>query len=104
MNGTLISWRTGPIRHSPANDHVKGAQRRCGSAASELQPSERRLLADGESVALGARAFDVLLTLAERPGRLVSKRALMDLVWPGRRQENNLAAQVGALRKVSARP
>ena len=67
----------------------------------ELQPSERRLLADGESVALGARAFDVLLTLAERPGRLVSKQALMDLVWPGLVvQENNLAAQVSALRKV----
>jgi len=67
----------------------------------ELQPTERRLLVDGESVALGARAFDVLLVLAERAGRLVSKRALMDLVWPGLVvQENNLAAQVSALRKV----
>jgi predicted ATPase/DNA-binding winged helix-turn-helix (wHTH) protein len=67
----------------------------------ELQPSERRLLVDGEPAALGARAFDVLLALAERPGQLVSKRALMDLVWPGLVvQENNLAAQVSALRKV----
>jgi predicted ATPase/DNA-binding winged helix-turn-helix (wHTH) protein len=67
----------------------------------ELQPRERRLLVDGEPAALGARAFDVLLALAERPGRLVSKSALMDLVWPGLVvQENNLAAQVSALRKV----
>jgi len=67
----------------------------------ELQPSERRLLVDGEPVAVGARAFDVLLALAEQPGRLVSKRALMDLVWPGLVvQENNLAAQVSALRRV----
>ena len=67
----------------------------------ELQPREQRLLADGKPVALGARAFDVLLALAERPGRMVSKRALMDLVWPGLVvQENNLAAQVSALRKV----
>jgi predicted ATPase/DNA-binding winged helix-turn-helix (wHTH) protein len=67
----------------------------------ELQPRERRLLVDGAPVALGARAFDVLLALAERPGRLVSKGALMDLVWPGVVvQENNLAAQVSALRKV----
>ena len=67
----------------------------------ELQPRERRLLIDGEPVALGARAFDVLLTLAERPDQLVSKRALMDLVWPDLVvQENNLAAQVSALRKV----
>jgi predicted ATPase/DNA-binding winged helix-turn-helix (wHTH) protein len=67
----------------------------------ELQSHERRLLVDGEPSALGARAFDLLQALAERPGRLVSKRALMDLVWPGVVvQENNLAAQVSQLRKV----
>ena len=67
----------------------------------ELQPHERRLLADGQEAALGARAFDVLLALAQRPGRLVSKRDLMDLVWPDVVvEENNLAAQVSALRKV----
>src|SRR3954469_21838467 len=61
----------------------------------ELQPRERRLLVHGQPVSLGARAFDVLLALAERPGRLVTKRDLMDLVWPGLVvQENNLAAQV----------
>jgi len=67
----------------------------------ELQAHERRLLVDGEAAALGARAFDLLLALAERPGHLVGKRMLMDLVWPGLVvQENNLAAQVSALRKV----
>ncbi|HEY5321693.1 MAG TPA: winged helix-turn-helix domain-containing protein, partial [Caldimonas sp.] len=56
---------------------------------------------DGAPAALGGRAFDLLLTLAERPGQLVGKHALMDLVWPGLVvQENNLAAQVSALRKV----
>jgi len=67
----------------------------------ELQPDERRLLADGAPVAVGGRAFDLLHALAERPGQLVGKHALMDLVWPGRVvEENNLAAQVSALRKV----
>lgn len=67
----------------------------------ELQAHERRLLIDGEPRALGARAFDLLLALAERPGRLVGKRELMELVWPGLVvQENNLAAQISALRKV----
>jgi predicted ATPase/DNA-binding winged helix-turn-helix (wHTH) protein len=67
----------------------------------ELQAHERRLLKDGEPVALGGRAFDMLLALAERPGRLVGKRALMELVWPGLVvQDNNLAAQVSALRKA----
>ena len=49
----------------------------------ELQPGERRLLADGAPVAVGGRAFDLLHALAERPGQLVGKHALMDLVWPG---------------------
>ena len=67
----------------------------------ELQPGERRLLADGAPVAVGGRAFDLLHALADRPGQLVSKHALMDLVWPGLVvEENNLAAQVSALRKV----
>ena len=67
----------------------------------ELQIAERRLLRDGVPVALGSRAFDLLQALAERPGHLVGKDALMDLVWPGLVvQENNLAAQVSTLRKV----
>jgi len=67
----------------------------------ELQVHERRLLVGGEPAALGARAFDLLLALAERPGRLVGKRTLIDLVWPGLVvQDNNLAAQMSALRKV----
>jgi DNA-binding winged helix-turn-helix (wHTH) protein len=67
----------------------------------ELHGRERRLLVDGEPAALGARAFDLLVALAERPGELVGKHTLMDLVWPGLVvQENNLAAQISALRKV----
>ena len=67
----------------------------------ELQPYERRMLVDGVPAALGARAFDLLLVLAERPGRLVGKQELIQLVWPDTVvQENNLAAQMSTLRKV----
>lgn len=67
----------------------------------ELFPRDRRLLADGAPVALGARAFDLLVVLAERPGQLVTKTELLDLVWPGLVvEENNIAAQVVALRKA----
>ncbi|WP_280155519.1 winged helix-turn-helix domain-containing protein [Piscinibacter sp. XHJ-5] len=67
----------------------------------ELQPRERRLLVDGKPAPLGARAFDVLVALAERSDRLVSKHELLDLVWPGLVvEENNLATQVSSLRKV----
>ena len=56
---------------------------------------------DGERVALGARAFDLLVVLAERPGKLVSKNELLDLVWPGLVvEENNLHVQMAALRRA----
>lgn len=67
----------------------------------ELDPAARQLRVDGSAVVLGARAFDMLVALAERAGQLVSKRELLDLVWPHAVvEENNLAAQVSQLRKV----
>jgi predicted ATPase/DNA-binding winged helix-turn-helix (wHTH) protein len=67
----------------------------------ELQPSERRLLSEGEAVPLGGRSFDLLLALAERPGQLWAKDELLDRVW-GRIvvEESNLAVHVAALRKI----
>lgn len=67
----------------------------------EVRPAERRLLAAGVPVALGARAFDVLVWLIEHRDRLVTKQELLDAVWPGLVvEENNLSVQVSALRKV----
>ncbi|MFO1341228.1 MAG: winged helix-turn-helix domain-containing protein [Burkholderiaceae bacterium] len=62
---------------------------------------ERQLLVDGEPAKLGARAFDLLLTLAERRDRVVSKNELLDVVWPGLVvEENNLQVHISALRKL----
>lgn len=67
----------------------------------EVRPLERAVRVEGRSVALGARAFDILLALVERRDRLVPKNELLDLVWPGLVvEENNLAVHVSALRKV----
>ena len=67
----------------------------------ELQPHQRRLLVDGEPASVGARALDMLILLARRNGELVSKRELMDEVWPGLVvEENNLAVHISALRKL----
>ncbi|HSW03690.1 ATP-binding protein [Aquabacterium sp.] len=67
----------------------------------ELRPLEQRLLADGEAVPLGGRAFDLLLALVQRPGQLVTRNELIEQVWPDRVvEENNLSVQVNALRKV----
>lgn len=69
--------------------------------AFELRPEERRLLRDGQPVALGARAIDLLVALASQRGRLLSKQQLLDTVWPDVVvEEANLHVQMSALRKV----
>ena len=67
----------------------------------ELHPTKRLLLVDGSPVGLGARAFDVLLALAERSDRVVSKAELLELAWQGLVvEENNLTVQISALRRA----
>ena len=66
-----------------------------------LLPGEQRLLIDGEPASVGPRAFELLVALAQRAGRLVSKSDLLDLVWPDVVvEENNLQVQISALRKI----
>ena len=72
---------------------------RCGAIL--IDAGLRQVLVDGEPAKLGARAFDVLLTLVERRHRIVSKRELLTLAWHGLVfEENNLQVQVVALRKL----
>ena len=67
----------------------------------EARPIERQLLLDGKPIALGSRAFDLLLALIERRNQVVTKSELLDLVWPGLVvEENNLQVQISALRKL----
>jgi predicted ATPase/DNA-binding winged helix-turn-helix (wHTH) protein len=67
----------------------------------ELQPAERRLLVDGQPAGLGARALDLLITLAEQPDHLMTKSELLDRVWPGLVvEEANLQVQISNLRKL----
>jgi DNA-binding winged helix-turn-helix (wHTH) protein len=47
----------------------------------ELDEADARLERDGEAIALAPKPFAVLCTLARSPGRLVTKNALLDLVW-----------------------
>lgn len=62
---------------------------------------ERVLLVRGEPASVGSRAFEVLLALAERQGKVVSKSELLDAAWPGLVvEENNISVQIAALRKV----
>jgi predicted ATPase/DNA-binding winged helix-turn-helix (wHTH) protein len=65
----------------------------------QVLPHRRELLADGQPIELGGRAFDLLMALIDARGAVVSKDALMARVWPGRVvEENNLQAHISALR------
>src|SRR5271157_537603 len=64
-----------------------------------LLPHRRELLADGQAIGFGGRAFDVLMALVEARGEVVSKDALAARVWPGQVvQDHALQSQIWALR------
>jgi predicted ATPase/DNA-binding winged helix-turn-helix (wHTH) protein len=66
-----------------------------------LVSQRRELLADGQPVLLGGRAFDTLLALIDARGTVIDKGDLMSRVWPDRVvEEHNLHAQISALRKA----
>jgi predicted ATPase/DNA-binding winged helix-turn-helix (wHTH) protein len=64
-------------------------------------PHRRELRAAGRPIRLGGRAFDVLMTLIEASGAVVSKDELLSRAWQGRIvDENRLASEISALRKA----
>ena len=67
----------------------------------EIDLERRRLLRDGESVALKSKAFDLLVALARHRGELLTKDRLFELVWDDQIvEENNLTVHMAALRKA----
>jgi DNA-binding response OmpR family regulator len=46
-----------------------------------IEPGARRVTVDGNEVALTQREFELLLFLAQRPGRVFTRNELMDHVW-----------------------
>jgi DNA-binding winged helix-turn-helix (wHTH) protein len=66
-----------------------------------LLPAQRLLLQAGNPVRLGARALDMLVALAAKPGALVTKDELIACVWPGTFvEESSLNVHMAALRKA----
>lgn len=63
-------------------------------------PLRRSLTRNGERVALTPRVFDLLLTLVERNGEVVTKDQLLSLVWADTNvEEGNINRTVSTLRK-----
>lgn len=66
-----------------------------------LSPSDHLLLCAGRPVPLTPKSFDILVTLLESNGRLVTKDELMKKIWPDSFvEEANLTVNVSALRKA----
>ena len=63
-----------------------------------------RLLTNGTKVVpLGARAMDVLIVLVEQANKVVSRRTLIERVWPKRGADDvSLRVHISALRKALA--
>ena len=47
----------------------------------QIDNAKRRVSVDGEPVQLTLKEYDLLFTLAAKPGRTFSRRQLLDLVW-----------------------
>jgi len=63
-----------------------------------------RLLTNGTKVVpLGARAVDILIVLVEQANNVVSRRTLIERVWPRRAvEEVSIRVHISALRKALA--
>jgi predicted ATPase/DNA-binding winged helix-turn-helix (wHTH) protein len=81
---------------------IQIASDECYSFTSfRLYPKQRALVRGSSVVAIGGRAFDVLLLLVSKAGTVVSFSGMMNFVWPNVIvEEANLRVQIALLRKI----
>jgi DNA-binding winged helix-turn-helix (wHTH) protein len=67
----------------------------------EYDPNQRELRRDGQRLKVDAKLLQLLGYFLANPGRLLSKRELLDRVWEGRAVADNvLSVSVAKLRKI----
>lgn len=70
-------------------------------AEFRLDANKRALARNGMTIPLTAKAFDLLVFLAENAGEIVSKEEIIDAVWKDQFvEETNLTVQISALRRL----
>ncbi|HEY6834060.1 MAG TPA: winged helix-turn-helix domain-containing protein [Pseudolabrys sp.] len=66
-----------------------------------LDPGKRLLSKSGFPVEIGGRALDLLVVLAENPGRVVTKRELIKRIWPDVVvEDSSLRFHIAMLRRI----
>jgi len=84
----------GGVALAPSRDSISFGQFR-------LYPESRSIEKDGVPLELGSRAFDILTTLVEHAGEVVSQRDLMARVWRGLVVDpGNLRVHINSLRRA----
>jgi len=96
---------------------IRAALRRSDAPAPASEPIVRggltidrerfRVLRDGEEVRLTPKEFELLTFLAQRPGRVLTHRAILKAIWGPNAvdQPEHLRVLIGALRKkIEANP
>jgi predicted ATPase/DNA-binding winged helix-turn-helix (wHTH) protein len=83
------------------NDRRSRSQDVLSFGSFDLFASERLLKKADEPIPLGGRALDILITLAERAGEVVTHKELIERVWPDVHvEEANIRVHISALRKA----
>jgi two-component system response regulator RegX3 len=87
------------LRRRKFDEIARGARRRVG--ALELDLSRHEVLVDGEAVHLTRSEFRLLSRLSEHPGRVFTRRELMQHLWDSEfvGDERTCDSHVAALRK-----
>ena len=106
LNDTVSRLDLLPVRpHSggtPAVVPMRAAtEREISFGPFRLLPNQRLLTKAGREVRVGSRALDILIALLEHPSKLVTRRELMERVWPDTVVvEANLNVNIAALRRA----
>jgi DNA-binding response OmpR family regulator len=111
LNGEHGEFESAHVGRQIASDYhsTKGEDAMATAAIGEwiifgefrLDPGTRILTRDGRPVHLGARAYDILLALVERAGKVVNSAEFLSIVWPNMFIEGSaLRVHVAALRKA----
>jgi DNA-binding winged helix-turn-helix (wHTH) protein len=97
----MALWRKSSLPHHATWRSSVSAEAAIEFGRFRVLLRPRRLLADGVPVEIGTRAFDLLLVLLEADGALVTKKELLNRVWPSVVvSEENLKVHVSVLRKA----
>ncbi|WP_420139645.1 winged helix-turn-helix domain-containing protein [Sphingomonas sp.] len=99
--GFIAEISGGEITNIGAIDDAPACTNPIRIGALEILPTARIVRLKGETVELGSRAYDVLMTLVERRGQIVAKDVIMAHVWPTTTvEEINLRVQLSCLRRA----